>query len=369
MHKLEYNTNVLIPDGDMVHVLEVIRCLSSDKKVKIHVLSTKKWVKPRFSRYISSFTLIPKNLTEQETIEVLKQNILAKKIDILLPVYIHQIRFLSKYQSIFKKLTNLIVPSLKSFDIANDKLILGRFLGKKNISKPITYELSEFDQIKEKVNYPIILKPVFGIGGSGITKIYSATEFIEKRKDINPKETYIVQHFIKGFDLGMSVLCQEGKILAYTIQKGTINKKDSYEAPISVEFLDEEEVFDLVEKMMFELNWSGVANVDFRYDEVEKNYKILEINHRYWGSVEASDKVGVNFPHLQCLTSLGVDFERPDFKYESFAKKSGVVRIIKSKFSLKNDSYKFPKYSTIKSDILDPFPKIAMAFLKTFNAT
>ena len=134
MNKIEHNINVLIPDGDRVHVLEVIRCLAIDKKIKIHVLSSKNWVKPRFSRYISSFTLIPPNLTEQETIEVLKQNILTKKIDALLPVYVDKIRFLSKYINTFKSLTNLIIPNLESFDIANDKLELARFLGKK-ISK------------------------------------------------------------------------------------------------------------------------------------------------------------------------------------------------------------------------------------------
>ena len=364
MNKIEHNINVLIPDGDRVHVLEVIRCLAIDKKIKIHVLSSKNWVKPRFSRYISSFTLIPPNLTEQETIEVLKQKILTKKIDVLLPVYVDKIRFLSKYISTFKSLTNLIIPNLESFDIANDKLELARFLGKKNINKPITYELDELNQIKGNINFPVILKPVYGIGGEGVQKVSNAKDLDEKIKQINPNEKYIVQNYIKGFDLGMSVLCQEGKILAYTIQKGTINKVGSYESPISVQFLEEEEVYNSVEKMMSELNWSGVANVDFRYDEVEKSYKILEINPRYWGSLEASEKVGVNFPYLQCLTSLGIDFKMPSFQHEAFAKKSGMLRIIKSKISLKNDSHEFPKYSTIKADILDPAPKITMAILK-----
>lgn len=363
MNKLEHNINVLIPDGHRAHVLDVIRCLSMNKKIKIHVLSSRKWVKSRFSRYISSFTLISPNLTEQETIEVLRQNILTKEIDVLLPVFVNKIRFLSKHRGLFQDLTNLILPSVESFDIANDKLELARFLEKKNINKPITYDLVELDQIKGDINFPIILKPVYGEGGEGVRKVNNAIELIAKRKEINPNEKYMVQDYIKGYDLGMSVLCQEGKILAYTIQKGLINKVDSYEAPIGVEFLFEEEVYNSVEKMMAALNWSGVANVDFRYDEVENNFKIIEINPRYWGSLEGSEKVGVNFPYLNCLTSLGIDYKKPDFQYEGFAKKSGILKIMKSKISLEKVSYKFPKYSTIKADILDPLPKISMAIL------
>lgn len=370
MNKIESIINVLIPDGDQVHALEVIRCLSIDKKIKIHVLSTKKWVQPRFSRYISSFTFFSPNLTEQETLEVIKQNILIKNIDILLPVYVNKIRFISKHRSFFQQLSKLIIPNLEDFDTANDKLKLDRFLEKRSINKPVTYEISEFDPTNKNINFPIILKPVYGVGGEGIKKVNNVSELISYKKRINSKEKYIIQHYIKGYDIDMSVLCKEGKILAFTIQKGILQRNiESFEAPIGIQFLFEERIYDLIKKTMTSLNWSGVAHIDLRYDSNENDFKIIEINPRYWGTLEGSKKVGVNFPYLHCLTSLGIDFKMPDFQHEKFIKKSGILKIIKSKISLKDEGYEFPKYSTIKSDILDPAPKITMAILKMLKMT
>ena len=62
---------------------------------------------------------------------------------------------------------------------------------------------------------------------------------------------------------------------------------------------------EITKKLMKSLNWSGVANIDWRYDENNKVFKIIEINTRFWLSTDASSIAGVNFPYLYCLSSLG----------------------------------------------------------------
>ena len=44
------------------------------------------------------------------------------------------------------------------------------------------------------------------------------------------------------------------------------------------------------------LKWSGIVNIDFIYDENDKQAKILEVNPRYWQSLLGSLFAGVNFP-------------------------------------------------------------------------
>ena len=187
-------------------------------------------------------------------------------------------------------------------------------------------------------------------------------------KCIDPNDKYIIQNYINGYDIDMSVLCKNGKILAYTIQKGMINRNaDSFESPIGIQFLFEEKILNIIAKTMTVLNWSGVAHIDLRYDSNEDDFKIIEINPRYWGSLEGSKKVGVNFPYLHCLTSLGIEYAQPDYRYEKFVKKSGQLKILKSKIGLQKGSFEFSKNTSFRADIFDPLPKILMAFLKIIN--
>src|SRR2546428_697479 len=52
------------------------------------------------------------------------------------------------------------------------------------------------------------------------------------------------------------------------------------------------------------LKWSGIVNIDFIYDENDKQAKILEVNPRYWQSLLGSLFAGVNFPYLVSVSKL-----------------------------------------------------------------
>ena len=78
------------------------------------------------------------------------------------------------------------------------------------------------------------------------------------------------------------------------------------------------------------LNWSGVANVDVRFDYKTKQCMVLEINPRFWLSVEASEIAGVNFPYLYCLSSLNLDFEIPNYKHIKTLNLKGLSNKIKN---------------------------------------
>ncbi len=154
----------------------------------------------------------------------------------------------------------------------------------------------------------------------------------------------------------MSVLCENGNILAYTIQQGYIFSKTSFSMPHGVKFLKEEEIYETIKKLIKKLEWSGFAHIDLRFDEEEKNYKVIEINPRIWGSIELSKSVGVNFPYLYCLASLGVEFDVPKYRFEKCVTNIGLVKVLKSKIYKK--SIKYPDNTIIMSDILDPIPAL-----------
>jgi D-aspartate ligase len=43
-------------------------------------------------------------------------------------------------------------------------------------------------------------------------------------------------------------------------------------------------------------------------------FKLIEINSRFWGSLTGSSIAGVNFPHLACQAGMDILFPVPSYK-------------------------------------------------------
>lgn len=364
------DTNILIPDGECHFTLCVINSLSSHKYLHIHILSSKKWVESRFSSRIKSFSYYEKISNEIEFIDFLKDQINTKKIDVLLPVNFSMIRLISKFKSSFVMLNNnIVVSSVKNLDIANNKWELSKFLNDNNFPIPKTEHLNDI-KIKNIINleYPLLLKPLSNWNGNGILKIKSHIEFKKLLDKISLRKNHIIQEYIEGTDYCVSVLCNQGKLCAYTIQKGILPNSNQFQSHLGSEFLFNEKLHSLIKQVILKLNWSGVANFDVRYSEKQNQFYIIEINPRFWGSLEASTYVGVNFPFLMCQLSLGIPFNTPDYKYEKYISNRGTLKLLFSKFLLQKGAKLPIENNSLKYVLNDPKPKLFKYFKKSAKA-
>jgi predicted ATP-grasp superfamily ATP-dependent carboligase len=307
--------SVLIPDGESNYAISVVRCLAEGKNIKTIVLSTDKNAPARFSRFTSRFIYNSNGESNEEKLTAIIDAIKETNADILLPVDVETIHLVAEHK---EKLSNLIaiapVPEINSFDIADDKWLLSLWLKENNIAHPSTRLFKSTDDLDDalsSMSFPIIIKPRNGSGGKGI-KIFQNNEELQSwYNEYDHTEDLIIQSYIKGYDIDCSVVCSEGKILAHTIQKGLKYTVD-YPWPYGIEFLENDEIFQIVKEVVEKFNWSGVIHIDLRYDEVEKKAKLIEMNPRFWASVTASLFAGVNFPYLSCLSSLKREF--PEIK-------------------------------------------------------
>jgi predicted ATP-grasp superfamily ATP-dependent carboligase len=62
---------------------------------------------------------------------------------------------------------------------------------------------------------------------------------------------------------------------------------------------------DCAERLMRELNWHGVAMVEFKRDDRDGLPKLMEINGRFWGSLQLAIDAGVDFPSILLGVALG----------------------------------------------------------------
>ena len=351
--------HVLIPDGNSTWALTVINCLSNIADYKLFILSDKKRTATKFSKHISFYKYFERT-TDEEWLEHISKVIVDQSISIIIPIAEAEIRFLINNEHRLPKSVKVIpLPESNSFETAINKHKLSHFLNEQNLPHPKFKYLSSFETYKSEtfdLEFPVLLKPLDQKGGDGIMK-FSTLEQLDIYLNANSNfEGLFVQEFIEGYDIDCSVLCLNGKILTHTIQKGNLEGHNSFAPQLGFNFLNNDELLIVVKQLMQALNWSGVAHIDLRYDENTNDYKIIEINARFWGSVEGSKFAGINFPDLAIQLAMYNTIENTRYQEIEFMRLKGVLKSIKRKPSFMFKRNFMLNNSETISFLKDPFP-------------
>jgi predicted ATP-grasp superfamily ATP-dependent carboligase len=247
-------------------------------------------------------------------------------IDVILPVGEDGVLFAATERGALSQLASLPpLPDLRSFEIARNKWLLNQFACRHGLPAPESVLVafnSDFYQRISGLEYPVLLKPTSLTDGQGIRRFDTPSElrrFLEDQDKALYEDKYLVQTYVPGSDLGLSVLCRDGEILAYTIQRGIISASERFGPLMAMEFIRQDDVVEIGQRLLSALRWNGVAHIDFRHDSRDGQLKIIEVNARYWGSLLGSLVAGVNFPYLACLAAQGVSFPMPTYQFSHFA--------------------------------------------------
>jgi len=312
-------TRVLIPDGDYPHTLQVARCLGVQGGYEIIVASLEAKPRLRHSRYVAGVRTLSLAFKKGNCDEILRI-CREEAIDILLPVSEPGIRCASAHRDRFADVCSVApVPEVGAFDCAVDKSALARLLVARDLPGLPGWNASELisnPDLWPSIPFPVLLKARRGSFGRQITYAANAGDLAGALEDVSGKSSqYFVQAYIDGQDVDCSVLCRRGEILAHTIQQERKAAHfGTFQPPVIVEFVHDDEVLDTVRSMMKSLNWTGVAHVDLRRKADTGDLYVLEVNGRFWGSILGSLLVGVNVPHLACLTAEDIPFKVPEFR-------------------------------------------------------
>lgn len=326
--------SILIPDQcDTPLAYYVIRCLKqANSEFKINVIVSSDQVPDgnawqifyKYSRYVDNLIFAKNKISSQEYLNEVIQSIENAGIDIVFPASEGGFKFVSKYRNELSKFCRIVaLPSHENLYTGYDKWSLYLSL-KDTVPVPKTVLLTEIEQFSQS-NYPLLLKPIDGAGGKNIQKLDTWSKEIQTILN-NPNEVYIVQEYIDGYDIDCNVLCQNGQVVAYTIQQ-PLGVEEGFSPRIDkLKFVHDSNVYDIVSKTMNVLQWSGVAHLDLRYNCKTGQLNLIEINPRFWQSLMASLSVGVNFPYLLYLLSSDISFGSVSYQEKYYAKVGRFVK-------------------------------------------
>jgi len=359
-NNLTKGISILIPDGESYLLRAVVNSLAQIPGLKVYAMSNKKKDAMRYSRLLKKYSYYPKTDSDLDWIENINNEIIEHNIDLVMPIWEIGVKALTNHRSkVIGDRTVCLLPSVANFDMADNKWLLMKVLDFNNIPHPKSVSLEDLNQFDktDQLAFPILIKPLHGFGGGhGIRKFNNRKELDDYFITNQFRHPYIAQELIEGNDVGCSVLCKHGEILAFTMQKGNLLDDRKFAPPAGIDLFFDQVIYDNMEKLLKSLNWSGVANIDMRYDKEDGTYKVLEINARYWGSTEASIIAGVNFPFLHVQASMGKDFVRPDYERIKYMNMRGVKKMIKrNKLFMFRLGFIF-KQTPLKFGLKDPLP-------------
>ena len=186
----------------------------------------------------------------------------------------------------------LKLPPKESIDIALDKEKFSKFCEDEGFLVPKRYEIEELKKLDE-LPCPLIVKPKSGSGAVGI-------KFIDKKSELDSLDIdfsdYIIQERLdnpKDVE-GAFFLFDEGKLVSFYSHKRLRTYPRSGGVTVLSKSDENLELKKIGEKLLQKLSWSGFAMVEFLYDAKDKEYKIIELNPRVWGSMMLSEFCGAN---------------------------------------------------------------------------
>ena len=325
--------SVLIPDGESNLTVFVMHGFAHIPNVKLHILSSDRWASARFSRYCDTFHFRRTESNDKARFKVVAEIAQKTRADILLPIETEGLAFAAANRQAFSQLLAVVpIPDLASLDIVTNKWFLAQFMQENDIPGPPTILCTldhDFERQLLALEFPVLIKPTIGWGGEGMRRfddLRQLQNFLEEQPREKLKNRYIVQSYLPGFVIGFNVLCREGEILAFTMQRGFIPNPQKYGPATAIKFIKRDDVLEVGKRFLSALNWSGYANIDMFYDTQEDQVKILEVNARFWGSLRGSYVAGVSFPYLACLAAFDIPFPIPDYQLSQYIHPKAAIR-------------------------------------------
>jgi predicted ATP-grasp superfamily ATP-dependent carboligase len=273
-----------------------------------------------YSRYCTRRVLLPKASDADAYIAGLMRELEAHSYDVLVPMEDDTIEVLLRNRDEIERLVRLPLPTTSSMTIASDKAATLAVAEKLEIPHPWTRQPKSEEELREllpTVPLPAVVKPVNSSGSRGLRYAATPEELVTSfRTVLTAYGPPLVQERIPGGPgVGAAVLFGPGQqpLAGFTYKR--LREYPVHGGPSTLrESTHEPQLLATAVRLLEALDWYGVAMVEFKLDPRDNTAKLMEINPRFWGSLELANAAGINFPWLLYQMAMGVPIE-PQFEY------------------------------------------------------
>jgi len=303
---------ILVTDGQYKHTLSIVRSLGK-KGHEVTVLARSPKDIAACSRYCSEIAYVSGTGPEgfaSTVLEILK----GKPQDVVIPVGYAATRALARVKQSLLPIARIEVADFDQICLAADKERIRELAAHLGIPTPSTLYPDSREVVEscaDRLGYPVVVKA--RKESAGIT-----TRLVKERSMLPPafdslvaagvhseSDPPMVQEFIPGYGCGFFALYQHGRCKRIFMHRRIRENPPSGGISCCAESFYDQNLKELSLRLLNALQWHGVAMVEFRYDERDSKYKLLEINPKFWGSLDLALAAGADFPGDLCRMAAG----------------------------------------------------------------
>jgi len=298
---------VLVTDGDARSALAATRSLG---RAGHHVTVGERWAPSlaEASRFCAGRLVYPDPaVCEAEFVRSLRIAVGRERIDLVMPMTDVTSTVLARCRDAFEGLCTLALPSTISLLRAADKadtVMTARRLG---VPTPQTVIVESPSDLVPDLGFafPVVLKPrsskvKTSVGWRAMSVTYPRTpQELRARITECPAEAFplLIQERVHGVGMGVFFCCEHGRPIAAFAHRRIREKPPTGGVSVLCESIALPEVArEHAARLLQALEWHGVAMVEFKLGLHDGTPLLMEINGRFWGSLQLAVDAGVDFP-------------------------------------------------------------------------
>jgi len=310
--------HAVIPFGEHFVSLAVTRSLGK-KNIKTTVVSENKYAMSFFSKYCHEKKIVENPITPYSDFS---------KNQIIMPIGEDLILELAKNLNKYK-----FTPAFQEYAVLelafNKKKLIDRAM-ELNVPCPETIFIEDdgaFEKKSRQVKFPLVIKPIRSRGGNGITFIDSKDRLKEIYDDSLKKfGPLILQEKIPYTErYSVAILMNNDQVIKRCCVLHAKRFHPIFNGPASfVETVNKPKLVELGNTLLQSIGYCGIAEIEFVIDSRNNEPKLMEINPRFWGSLQGAISAGVDFPYLLYQMILEGDIEK-NLDYKKGIKTRNVI--------------------------------------------
>jgi predicted ATP-grasp superfamily ATP-dependent carboligase len=315
---------VFVTDGDQRPALAIVRSLGR-RGLRVIVGEERPASLASSSRYCARHVTYPSPYRDRRAFEQsLTDVVIREHVDVVMPVTDVTTHAVCANRDRLARHCALAVPPLGAFDLVTNKARLLEWAASCGVPIPRTHVVdgaARLPAVVERIEYPAVVKPVqsriptkHGWESGGIHYAYCRADLerLYENHGVFGRYPSLIQERIVGPGVGVFVLFDRGALVADFAHRRLREKPPAGGASVLSESAPvDARLRDHAIRLLGPIGWHGVAMMEYKQDEKTGAFYLMEVNGRFWGSLQLAIDAGVDFPFLAWQLATG---QRPEVR-------------------------------------------------------
>ncbi|HEX6750634.1 MAG TPA: ATP-grasp domain-containing protein [Longimicrobium sp.] len=303
------HATVLVTDGEQRAALAIVRSLGATGH-RVHVCSARTRSLAGASRWCRGQARVPDPLADPGAFaDAVAGCAAAWGADVLLPVSEAALLAILPRRERFAGI-QIPFPGAEAFRRVCDKAAVATVAARVGIHVPAqraVYDADECAAAAGGLRFPLVVKPSRSVADAGGRRVKTSVAYASDADELAsiaetiPAAAYplLLQERITGPGIGVFLLLRDGEVAAAFAHRRIREKPPSGGVSVYRESTPlPPELLERSRALLAEFGWEGVAMVEYKLDAATGTPYLMEINGRFWGSLQLAADAGVDFPAL-----------------------------------------------------------------------